>query len=513
MSEAEGEVEWVACHHRRDLIDQVVDLLVRQWGGDRKKRRALVEKSCDELPTSFILFKRDVRGSKSRGDAVDDAKGDAEDGRGRSSLGNGAKAAVGNAVGGKSGHKDDPGENGDREKKEIVIAHARLQVARLCGKHMWAAATSVVVADAFRGKGFGRLLLSRLEQSAAELGFGHLYLWTNDKQGFYEHCGYRTCERVEMPLRNALQKLGKAKVLALESMLQRRSASAAAKAGDEDENAITSDTVYLVRQVREKLGSIVKSYDEILREVRLGFGRHQQRCGRSISSENVTKEPSLEAWVLDMPHERQIGPSCGITSLRCVREYCLAQKSRTDENDPPAASLLQAAVEMKITNLGEIFDINDLAALASTTADLDAQVLEEFDAKALLSHLVERRPIIIPFDKDPSHEGVGAFGGQRPHYGVLRGFAIESFDGNDVKLHFGEEAFLSVPKDVADDRIYFVMQHGTSNRLVVTSATALIHSNGQLHKFDEKVGNHKFRRYVNSRSMNLRCRALVLGPK
>jgi GNAT superfamily N-acetyltransferase len=55
----------------------------------------------------------------------------------------------------------------------------------------------MVVHPAIRGKGVGRLLLSRLEQFAAGQGYGQVWVATGDPAaGFYRRCGYVETERL-----------------------------------------------------------------------------------------------------------------------------------------------------------------------------------------------------------------------------------------------------------------------------------------------------------------------------
>uniref|UniRef100_A0A1I7ZRG8 N-acetyltransferase domain-containing protein n=1 Tax=Steinernema glaseri TaxID=37863 RepID=A0A1I7ZRG8_9BILA len=71
--------------------------------------------------------------------------------------------------------------------------------ARLCGLPQdvdgcWV--ESVILREDLRGKGVGRLLMELLERKAKEFGFKKMYLSTEDKQKFYERCGFACCPPV-----------------------------------------------------------------------------------------------------------------------------------------------------------------------------------------------------------------------------------------------------------------------------------------------------------------------------
>jgi len=54
----------------------------------------------------------------------------------------------------------------------------------------------VVVRKDYRGRGFGKLLMSKIEDYAIHRGYGCSYLTTYDRQGFYRGIGYECCQPV-----------------------------------------------------------------------------------------------------------------------------------------------------------------------------------------------------------------------------------------------------------------------------------------------------------------------------
>ena len=98
----------------------------------------------------------------------------------------------------------------DGSEAANVVAHCRLDPACENADGISAALTSLVVQHERRGTGLGRKLLCHAEVVAAAAGYGYLYLWTHDAQGFYAACGYTECARVALQ-RPALKSLGAAK--------------------------------------------------------------------------------------------------------------------------------------------------------------------------------------------------------------------------------------------------------------------------------------------------------------
>lgn len=66
---------------------------------------------------------------------------------------------------------------------------------------------SVVVADDYRGEGYGSAICRRLEARAADRGVADCYLLTTDAAGFFDRLGYEPVERGGVPdaIRNTEQ--------------------------------------------------------------------------------------------------------------------------------------------------------------------------------------------------------------------------------------------------------------------------------------------------------------------
>ncbi|CAJ0941442.1 unnamed protein product, partial [Mesorhabditis belari] len=77
---------------------------------------------------------------------------------------------------------------------EKLIGHARL--CPLPNKKGACWIESVIVDKNDRGKGLGKFLMIQLEDFIRSFGYTEIYLSTEDKQFFYERCGYTTCQSI-----------------------------------------------------------------------------------------------------------------------------------------------------------------------------------------------------------------------------------------------------------------------------------------------------------------------------
>lgn len=123
----------VPIHQRPDLLLPCAQLVNSHWQRSEGARLHALQKSCQEFPVSLAM----LAGS--------------------------------------------PGA-------ERVLGHARL--SRVVGHGASLFVESVVVSEAERGKGYGRVLMERTERYARGRGFLRLCLTTHDKQLFYAHLGY-----------------------------------------------------------------------------------------------------------------------------------------------------------------------------------------------------------------------------------------------------------------------------------------------------------------------------------
>jgi len=151
---------------------------------------------------------------------------------------------------------------------------------------------------------------------------------------------------------------------------------------------------------------------------------------------------------LCVPWERQVGPSCGLAALRMVAASA-AVRANTDALD---VLLARAKAMGASTADGEMFDIGDLASLASGALGLRCRVVD-FVAAPVSATCV----VVLPYDKGPGAGRPELRRGRSAHYGVV--VASAEVEGAGLCL---------------------VVQHGASRCVVADTAARWAASNAQL---------------------------------
>ncbi|CAJ0578504.1 unnamed protein product, partial [Mesorhabditis spiculigera] len=77
---------------------------------------------------------------------------------------------------------------------EELVGHVRICKLPNREKACWV--ESLIVSQEKRGTGLGRALMDDTELFVRRFGFDEVFLCTEDKQGFYERCGYVVCEPI-----------------------------------------------------------------------------------------------------------------------------------------------------------------------------------------------------------------------------------------------------------------------------------------------------------------------------
>jgi len=155
-------------------------------------------------------------------------------------------------------------------------------------------------------------------------------------------------------------------------------------------------------------------------------------------------------WNADVPWQQQIGPSCGLTAIRMVRDfYCWPEQSRRRNEDDDniddeqqrqqqdQSSLLFVAQERGYTQDGEIFDANHLRELMEdqlvtggdsiglgnemTTPSVRTRVINSLTLEEIDNTLKQGGLWILPYDSNPRTKLAGQFQGKHAHWGILVG--------------------------------------------------------------------------------------------
>ena len=417
MAEQEPLLEVVPIHHCLEHCDATVALLEEQWPHEKviraKRLQSMTEFSCDKLPCHFVLLRSDP----------------------------------------------------SVEQEKTVIGHSLLQQAdgRSDGKS--AIMYSVVIRKDLRGKGYGRVIMRETERYALMQGYSHMYLSTEDQQGFYHRLGYQECEPITSLGKNS-KRLTPNQVEALESLFARRAGTGGAP---------KSGNTWMKKRLIEEY----PMQDPYPREK---LAKHV--CYALSGDCRTEEEERLESYGLfvSMPWQQQAGPSCGLVTVSMVAQAvkCHSGLSESGMDVEPCActgplsdepcsgegsqSLLQVASQLGISRDGEVFCAYNLAYLARKTHGLamEVQSIGPETGSVILSNLALGKPCIIPYDRSVANHQPTLAEGTRAHWAIITGLVVTT-PANQVPL-----SELSAVKWLSSH----AMEDGTSCKLVECSETS-----------------------------------------
>ncbi|XP_013785096.1 UPF0692 protein C19orf54 homolog [Limulus polyphemus] len=191
----------------------------------------------------------------------------------------------------------------------------------------------------------------------------------------------------------------------------------------------------------------------------------------------------------------QQGPMCGIVAL------CMANQILNSQDSISVDKVLFQAQHKGFTKQGEMFSARNMAVLAEDVLKCNADVWENglSDTVAVLHHLAEGWPILVPYDADGNHEPC-CKNGHSAHWGILTGFCftnhtnqidISSFkmDDNIPKLYHARKGQILVDNLQTlstSERIFVYGHQGKSKYLGVWQYKRLCESNRNLNKVAPK---------------------------
>ena len=437
------------------------------------------------------------------------------------------------------------------QSADCVAAHARLSspTVSIGGveelEKVSVVATSIFVKKSYRKKGIGTRVLKYLEEEAFEKGFGRIILWTKDACKFYSNNGFLECRPLKVTPVVIKKRLSGLQVGLLEKMLQLKNA---ARGGEVVNAAVEFDTgngdnasdVWFSKRVREH-------FPNVLLEKRCLEATITKQAGRS----KLVPGEAYFCKMIHVPFEKQIGPMCGISLLRCAQKYfkkakvegaCTAEtflksfpiplgstvyKSRM-AGERNHLSILGEATSQRMTYDGEIFDIQALAKLASGDAcGLDAIVFSPFSLGLIVQAIVHENPLFLCYDRGiAGEEEVSLCGGKHAHWGMVVGAMFPDSPKADVEVSYAWENadFSDLRKkklmETAGDDLILVLQHTMSKKPVAVPFNQLKKSNQQLHEsfleiFSENHGqpihpSHAYKlNWVGTKAPNLENAAMV----
>ena len=153
-----------------------------------------------------------------------------------------------------------------------------------------------------------------------------------------------------------------------------------------------------------------------------------------------------------------------------------------------------------LTTYGEMFYAQDLADLIQTHLNIPASVVHPFDAKLdiLLAHLLERSPVLIPYDYCAQFTELPSRNGEKAHWAVIVGFyyifnSLDSLSDSqkdewkNLEEGFQTNSITTEQKikwilDYNFDResLYFYARHSKTNRACVWKLNDLLSNNQNL---------------------------------
>ena len=421
-----------------------------------------------------------------------------------------------------------------------VIGHARVAASLRVGgttSVVSGIVTSLIIHKDHRRQGFGRVLLSLVEERCQTLhGFGRVVLWSNDQVQFYESCGYIKCTPLRV-VSAAVSKLGTEGLNSLESMLKTRmrmapepelmattkteesnsssavtssdassTATATLKLSEEDtgDGADASMSTWLSKRVIEHFPTYRMDREDVVANIRV-------QLERQAPSYTIKKTLIL---LLDVPNEQQIGPCCGIAAMRCMRDYWSSQSVSTDflhrmlqhdQNDvvhecrgglgglvqqKPNSSMLQIAISKQWTIDGEMFNTSRLSMLGANPCGMATRVYNQMPVKRLVELIELGIPIMVPFDKsqqNQEHAVSTDSGGRRAHWGIVRGVVrlLPSNSKVDSGVRWCESTSNTCKNHcfkstLMTDEVFVVLQHTTHGKVSVVPFEQLLASNAQV---------------------------------
>lgn len=313
-------------------------------------------------------------------------------------------------------------------RKECAIGFARIAYssgstdsvgACLCG-----IVTSVIVADVYRGKGYGASLMKLIEMEAIKLGYCFLYLWTSDAVDFYRKLGFSECPRLTESV-SAFRSVGSSSISKLENLMALRFAKS------NDETVLpphsNTSTVYMKKRIRDELPLEAIGIEDFCK---VGLSQVFN------SLEYGAPTGPIDLFVRSVPWSRQVGPSCGIQAIRMVLAALSHFPQELDLRSvtgPRRSSLLQRAIDAGCSAEGELFDIDAIARLAiSEGLCAVVQNVDDLGWEGIVSVLdpghtngeTQGGLLIFPYDRGKTGGLPEPLGGRHAHHGVVCGYAL-----------------------------------------------------------------------------------------
>lgn len=480
------------------------------------------------------------------------------------------------------GGSNDDGISTTTTTTTTVLGHGRLTECFESMLGNTVAATYIVIAPASRRSGYGSCLMTLLEAEAVRLGYHYMYLWTHKAVDFYKRLGYVETAQVQV-YRACLKRLECEQVNRLEQMLLRakRQQKAAILTQEEktssgnsenDNNNVSvketvllppeehnpeSNDVWMRKRLIECVHSTLIALPERIAEIQQGLRDYHTRQNAPPRTTTLTTSPptsqrtsiqsssssSSLVWkylLVQVPWQKQVGPSCGLTALRMLREYQYSIKMDASQSLPDhLPSLLNEAKQKGYTHDGEIFNAQNLVHLAKDICQFPCCQLHAFrksitPVDVWKSISTKRGLWIIPYDNDKITKLPCQNSGYTAHYGIIVGIVF-GFSNTSAATPTTNETHNDNPNHVMDETNFqleqiceedvqqlenlsangkqqqspcqtiLLVQHGLSPKLSIASWEEFFESNQQLNQTNyKKVASSPA--HINLKDCIIECR-------
>lgn len=450
-------------------------------------------------------------------------------------------------------------ENPNIPTKPLVVGHGRLTECYESAGGNAVAATYILVDPKHRGKGYGRTLLGLLEREAKSkerLGcdYHFVYLWCKATTApFYEKSGYLPSKNRVSLQRPCLKALTASSVQSLEDILLRRKrhqnndepkASDSAMANDNSvvknttkkletimllpsksektnpdnggEQPVAEDDVWLRKRLVDHVESTIVSEQDRRKELEQFV---VSTINTKVLSINATMNTIVAGqedsncwyqyhWNPHVPWQMQIGPTCGLTAVRMIRDFYCAADPEHEEEAQNKHSLLAEARNRGFTDDGEMFDADQLRDLmkdqllmvttdssslndtATSSRSMGSFEVETIETSSLTSEEIDYTIRngglwILPYDSNPRTKLPGKFRGIHAHWGVIVGVLYAGIAKTDIP-----------EEDHGDsESVHLIVQHSLSSKWAIAPVENWFDSNCQLISVNEDkfvLGNEKY---------------------
>ena len=490
----------------------------------------------------------------------------------------------------------------------FVVGHGRLTECYESAGGNAVAATYILIDPKHQGKGYGRTLIYLMEQEAKakeRLGcdYHFVYLWCKATTApFYEKSDYLPCKNRVSLQRPCLKALTASSVQSLEDILLRRrrprgednnqkDSSSAAMTNDNNktvgkatkkletiillpsqsksdntkndtEQPTVEDDVWLRKRLVDHVESIIVSEQDRMIELQqfIASTNIATIVSNNLSTNTIVVAEQSDSnswyqyrWNPHVPWQMQIGPTCGLTAIRMIRDYYSASNPSKEEgtqkkSPPSSSSLLTDARKRGYTDDGEMFDVDQLRDLmkdrllmtntgslspkdsAASNKSMDTFTVKTRDASSLTTEEIDSTIQkggfwILPYDSNPRTKLPGNFRGKHAHWGIVVGIlysrttepkrcASTTNTANDgsliVKQGISEEdskVFGNADLASIDCSAHLMVQHSLSSKWAIAPMENWFDSNRQL----LSVNEDKFA-LGNEERLNLNNKVILVMP-